>query len=257
MLMLFFLYRFRFLLGPSLPRPPAYSRQRSPPGWVPPSCKAPLWSVFSYLATNRDHRSRAFSHTAVSSRRAAFRRHQPRNYSAQRSLSARLGDSCYFARCEIVKSLLRRGARCRSALESWSWLGNKLRLPCAGGGPTKAKITPAKHPTGAPGGRCLPALGIGHSGEKTVFVRAPGKFFRFNSSLKRSISLFRRGARGLEGTALRGQRSLRRTGGASRHPAGACRERKQSLSARWRILFRSPAGISSRLCSRTTSEIPS
>ncbi len=45
-------------------------------------------------------------------------------------------------------------------------------LPCAGGGPTKAKRTPAKHPTGAPGGRCLPAPGIGHSGEKTVFVRA-------------------------------------------------------------------------------------
>ncbi len=148
MLMLFFLYRFRFLLGPSLPRPPAYSRQRSPPGWVPPSCKAPLWSVFSYLATNCDHRSRAFSHTAVSSRRAAFRRHQPRNYSAQRSLSARLGDSFYFAVSKIVESLLRRGAR------------------------------------------------------------------------------------GLEGTALRGQRSLRRTGGASRHAVWAIRARKHSLSAR-------------------------
>ena len=34
------------------------------------------------------------------------------------------------------------------------------------GGPTKAKITPAKHPTGATGGRCLPALGIGLTGEK-------------------------------------------------------------------------------------------
>ena len=33
-----------------------------------------------------------------------------------------------------------------------------------------------------------------------------------------TISLLRRGARGLEGTALRGQRSLRRTGGAARHP---------------------------------------
>ena len=32
--------------------------------------------------------------------------------SAQRSTqAARLGDSCYFARCEIVESLLRRGAR--------------------------------------------------------------------------------------------------------------------------------------------------
>ena len=33
-----------------------------------------------------------------------------------------------------------------------------------------------------------------------------------------TISLLRRGARGLEGTALRGQRSLRRAGGAARHP---------------------------------------
>ncbi len=34
----------------------------------------------------------------------------------KRALSARLGDSFYFARCEIVESLLRRGARYRSAL---------------------------------------------------------------------------------------------------------------------------------------------
>ncbi len=68
--------------------------------------------------------------------------------------------------------------------------------------------------------RCCSA-GYGAFSEKeprpTVTVRAPGKFYRFNSSLKRSISPLRRGARGL---------------------------------------FRSPAGISSRLCSRTTSEIP-
>ncbi len=169
MLMLFFLYRFRFLLGPSLPRPPAYSRQWSPPGWVPPSCKAPLWSVFSYLATNRDHRSRAFSHTAVSSRRAAFRRHQPRNYSAQRSLSARLGDSFYFAECEIGESLLRRGAR---GLEGTALRGQRSLRRTGGASRhpvgacrwqtsstalrewrlTKAKRTPAKHPTGAPRG---------------------------------------------------------------------------------------------------------
>ncbi len=35
----------------------------------------------------------------------------PENYSAPRSLTARLGDSFYFARCEIFESLLRRGAR--------------------------------------------------------------------------------------------------------------------------------------------------
>ncbi len=37
-----------------------------------------------------------------------------------RSLSARLGDSFYFAECKIVESLLRRGARCRSAREPGS-----------------------------------------------------------------------------------------------------------------------------------------
>ena len=31
--------------------------------------------------------------------------------------------------------------------------------------PTKAEITPAKHPTGAPDGRCLLALGMGLTGE--------------------------------------------------------------------------------------------
>jgi hypothetical protein len=35
----------------------------------------------------------------------------PENYSAPQSLPARLGDSFYFAECEIVESLLRRGAR--------------------------------------------------------------------------------------------------------------------------------------------------
>ncbi len=53
----------------------------------------------------------------------------PKKNLAPRSLTARLGDSFYFAKCEIVESLLRRGARCRSALESWSWLGNRRELP--------------------------------------------------------------------------------------------------------------------------------
>ncbi len=95
--------------------------------------------------------------------------------SAPRSLSARLGDSFYFAECEIVESLLRRGARGELSRRAGTAL-KPHRLP------TKAKKTPAKHPTGAPGGRCLPALGMGHSSKKTFFGRAPGKFFRFNSS---------------------------------------------------------------------------
>ena len=46
----------------------------------------------------------------------------PKKNLARRSLSARLGDSFYFAISKIVESLLRRGARCRSALENWSLL---------------------------------------------------------------------------------------------------------------------------------------
>ena len=215
----------------------------------------------------------------------------PKNRSAQRSWAARLGDSFYFAKCEIVESLLRRGARgysqktvivcalaeidqttesclvnfllqqsrgaarhanraCRvqttstalkprglrlrrggapigrftghsgektvsarapaksysnaysaferfryfrrgarvlslhfatqtqqkplwgrSVLESWSRLSNKLRLPYAGGGPTKAKRTPAKHPTGAPGRRTL----------RVFYWPAGGKLLRLRS----------------------------------------------------------------------------
>ena len=56
--------------------------------------------------------------------------------------------------------LLRRGARCRSARESWSWLGNRRELPL--------------RRAGAPTGRFT-----GHSGEKTVFDRAPWEILPF------------------------------------------------------------------------------
>ena len=92
--------------------------------------------------------------------------------------------------------------------------------------------------------RCCSA-GYGAFSEKeprpTVSGRAPGKFFRFNSSLKRYISLLRRGARNLERTALKPRGlPLRRAGGAARHPVLACRVRKTvSVRAPWRfILFR-------------------
>ncbi len=69
--------------------------------------------------------------------------------SAQRSTqTARLGDSFYFAKSEIVESLLRRGARV--PLDT-----RKLEL--------------ARQQEGTaltPGGRCLPALGRGLTGEK-------------------------------------------------------------------------------------------
>ena len=82
---------------------------------------------------------------------------------ARRSLSARLGDSFYFAKSEIVESLLRRGARVPLGTR-------KLELARQ---QAKTALTP--------GGRCLPALGMGHSGEKTFFGRAPGRFILFCS----------------------------------------------------------------------------
>ena len=50
----------------------------------------------------------------------------PKNRSAQRSWAARLGDSFYFAKCEIVESLLRRGARGYSKKRSLSARWRKL-----------------------------------------------------------------------------------------------------------------------------------
>ncbi len=111
--------------------------------------------------------ARALRRSAVSQLTDQFSGARPEKIAPPNSLCRAPAKSCSNAYPAFERfRYLRRGARCRSALESWSWLGNKLRLPCAGGGPTKAKITPAKHPTGAPGGRCLPAPGIGHSGEK-------------------------------------------------------------------------------------------
>ena len=74
-------------------------------------------------------------------------------------LTARLGDSFYFAVSKIVESLLRRGARGfslylatqtqqkplwgRSALESWSWLGNRRELPLRrAGGASRHPVLP-------------------------------------------------------------------------------------------------------------------
>ncbi len=51
-------------------------------------------------------------------------------------------------------------------------------------------------------------------------------------------SLLRRGARDLEGTALRGPRSLRRTSGASRHAVGAIRARNILCPRASEILFK-------------------
>ncbi len=65
--------------------------------------------------------------------------------------------------------------------------------------------------------RCCSA-GYGAVSEKqsrpTVFDRAPGKFYRFNSSLKRYISLLRRGARWFERTGLKPAGLRLRRGGA-------------------------------------------
>ncbi len=67
-----------------------------------------------------------------------------------------------------------------------------------------------------------------------AIVRAPGKFFRFNSSLKRCISLLRRGALGLRGLPCAGGGRVTPAGLAKLRFAGAIRLQKQSSSARWR-----------------------
>ncbi len=67
----------------------------------------------------------------------------PKNCSAQQLLAARLGDSFYFAKSEIVESLLRHGARVPLGTR-------KLELARQ---QAKTALTP--------GGRCLPAHGRG------------------------------------------------------------------------------------------------
>ena len=58
---------------------------------------------------------------------------------------------CFNSSLKQSISLLRRGARGRSARESWSWLGNMLRLRSRAGPPTKVERTPTKAPTGPRG----------------------------------------------------------------------------------------------------------
>ena len=81
-----------------------------------------------------------------------------------------------------VDFLLRRGARdfslhfatqtqqspCGVARHSKAGVGSATSYDCPTRAAAKAGITPVKHPTGAPGGRCLPALGIGRPGEKNA-----------------------------------------------------------------------------------------
>ncbi len=117
---------------------------------------------------------------------------QQKNYSAPRSLSARLGDSFYFVISKIVESLLRRGARTHRVFY-WP-AGGKLHCPRAGGNGSnnsrcsihfllqQSRAVELSRRAGTaltPGGRCLPALGTGHSGEKTSSVRAPWRFILF------------------------------------------------------------------------------
>ncbi len=101
--------------------------------------------------------------------------------SAQRSLTARLGDSFYFAISKIVESLLRRGARCRSTREPGCVYPNK--------GPRRDANASAAE--AVPIGRFT-----GHSGEKTVSARAPGEIIPDKLTVYRLDFLLRRGARG-------------------------------------------------------------
>ena len=85
--------------------------------------------------------------------------------------------------------------------------------------------------------RCCSA-GYGAFSEKeprpTVSGRAPGKFFRFNSSLKRYISLLRRGARWFERTGLKPAGLRFRRGGAPKGRLIGLTGEKPAPSARQR-----------------------
>jgi hypothetical protein len=88
--------------------------------------------------------------------------------------------------------------------------------------------------------RCCSA-GYGAVSEKeprpTVSGRAPGKFFRFNSSLKRYISLLRRGARWFERTGLKPAGLRFRRGGAPKgRLIGLTGEKTVFGRAPWEIL---------------------
>ena len=111
--------------------------------------------------------------TGLFSARLRWRR--PR-FSAPRSLSARLGDSFYFAKCEIVESLLRRGALVELSRRAGTALRPRRPRLRRGGGAFRH-----------------PVLAI--RARKQSLAARLEKFFRFNSSLKRCISLLRR-ARG-------------------------------------------------------------
>ena len=154
----------------------------------------------------------------------------------QQSLTARLGDSFYFAISKIVESLLRRGARGfslhfatqtqqkplwgRSARESWSWLGNRRELPLRRAGGASRHSVLAIRP------------------RKQSLAARLGDSFYFAIS-KIVESLLRRGARdfSLHFATQTQQKPLwgRRAGGAARHSNRASRL-QPALSARWRIL---------------------
>ncbi len=145
----------------------------------------------------------------------------PKNCSTQWSLTARLGDSFYFAVSKIVESLLRRGARGFSTNYSpsarWRKLAEQLTLfgqfptPAIARGraiPTSENCPQAGQAPLTPRGRCLPALGMGHPGEKTFSVRALAEIDQTTESCLIDFLLQQSRA------------------GASRHTGGTCRKRK-------------------------------
>ncbi len=142
----------------------------------------------------------------------------PKNCPAQRSRAARLGDSFYFAKCEIVKSLLRRGAQVELSRRAGT------ALPRGAACPRWAGKT---------------SFCWGLTDEKTAFVRAPGEIISDKLIVYRFDFLLRRGARGLRelrsraGPRARGERAKLRF-------AWAIRARKRALSARWRKSIKQP-----------------
>ena len=178
-------------------------------------------------------------------------------------LSRKPGAGCTRQRpLASAEKLLRRlaGRRQRKELRApsssshrpgWRWLVHSVGVRLSYLQPNTRATGPKNRSAPTVIGRAL-AVSI-----PTFFVRAPWRFILHSAHAEVGESLLRRGARNLERTALRPGRPRLRRGGApfgcsTGLPVATC-----IVRALAEILFRSPAGISSRFCFRKTGEIPS
>ncbi len=168
-------------------------------------------------------------------------------------LTARLGDSFYFAKCEIVESLLRRGARVPLGRRTGPPLSeaedgdsaNRDEL-CKILGPKLGRVLRWRPPLPPAEGRCRSApedwvlLGKNRWRRPLTKRSLPGTRPKTTGSVRAPFPTqpSRRDGRPTPPPGGETQRSLRSLAlplastGATRHSAWAIRARKQSLSAR-------------------------